>query len=132
MPTKKSAASKSRAKAAKKKTAAKKTSSKKAGLTPARIQAQQDYTTRSGDTLKSVAAKFKVPSKFLARANNVSESATFSAGMVLRIPALKFGAFGQDPNEGWVEIAPIWYQKGPTFGDDRILVGKVSGTRFQR
>ena len=49
-----------------------------------------------------------------------------SAGTAVRIPELKFDPFGK-PDEGWVKIAPIWYQKGTGFGDDRIIVEKISG-----
>ncbi|HEV7745568.1 MAG TPA: LysM peptidoglycan-binding domain-containing protein [Pyrinomonadaceae bacterium] len=120
MATKKSAASK-------KKAAVKKAASKTAATpTRSRVREQQDYSAKAGDTLKSVAEKFQVPLKFLARANNISESATLNAGMAVRIPELKLDAFGQ-VKEGWVEIAPIWYQKGKTFGDDRIITPKLKG-----
>ena len=121
MPTKKSA-SKSRTK----KATTKKVSSKGAVATRSRHREQQDYTAKSGDTLKSVAEKFQVPLKFLARANSLAESAKLSAGTAVRIPELKFDPFG-GANEGWVKIAPIWYQKGTGFGDDRIIVEKISG-----
>jgi LysM repeat protein len=124
MPTKKSAASKSRTKAATKKAGSKKASSKAA--TTSRVREQQDYTTKSGDTLKSVAEKFKVPLKFLARANNLGEAATIAAGTIVHIPELKFDAFGQ-AKEGWAKIAPIWYEKGPPKGEDRIITPKLKG-----
>ncbi len=120
MPTKKSA-SKSRTK----KATTKKGSSKAAAIRSRHLE-QQDYTAKSGDTLKSVAEKFQVPLKFLARANNLAESAKLSAGAIVRIPELKFDPFGK-PGEGWVKIAPIWYQKGSGIGDDRIIVEKISG-----
>ena len=127
MATKKSAASKGRKKAATKKAGSKKASSKAAVTsTGSRVREQQDYTTKSGDTLKSVAEKFKVPVKFLARANNLAEAATLANGTIVRIPELKFDAFGQ-AKEGWVKIAPIWYQKGTGIGDDRIITPKLKG-----
>lgn len=126
MPTKKSAASKGRKKAATKKAGTKKAPSKAATSTGSRVREQQDYTTKSGDTLKSVAEKFKVPVKFLARANNLAEAATLAVGTIVRIPELKFDAFGQ-AKEGWVKIAPIWYQKGTGIGDDRIITPKLKG-----
>jgi LysM repeat protein len=113
--------------ASKKKAAVKKTTSKTAATsTRSRVREQQDYSAKAGDTLKSVAEKFQVPLKFLARANNIVESATLTAGTAVRIPELKFDAFGQ-AKEGWVKIAPIWYQKGKTFGDDRIITPKLKG-----
>ena len=115
MATKKSAASK-------KKAAVKKATSKTAATS--RVRAQQEYSAKAGDTLKSVAEKFQVPLKFLARANNIKESATLTAGTAVRIPELSFDAFGQ-VKEGWVEIGPIWYQKGKTFGEDRIITPKL-------
>jgi len=123
MPTKKSTASKGRKKAASKRTGGKKA----ATATRTRVQPQQEYRATSGDTLKSVADKFKVPVKFLARANNLSEAAPLNPGLALLIPALKFDVFG-GAKEGWVEIAPIWYQKGTGFGDDRIIVPKIQKT----
>ncbi|HEU5238143.1 MAG TPA: LysM domain-containing protein [Pyrinomonadaceae bacterium] len=124
MPTKKSAASKGR-----KKAASKRTGGKKAGATATRtrVQSQQEYRATSGDTLKSVADKFKVPLKFLARANNLSEGAPLTPGVALLIPALKFDVFG-GAKEGWVQIAPIWYQKGTGIGDDRIIVPRIPKT----
>jgi len=122
MATKKSTSSKSRTRAATTTTA---TATKKA-----QIRKQQDYTAQSGDTVKSVAEKFQVPLKFLARANNVAEGAKLSAGTIVRIPELKFDPFG-GATEGWVEIGPIWYQKGKTIGDDRIIQPKVLGTRLK-
>jgi LysM repeat protein len=126
MATKKSTSSKSRTRAATTTTATKATTVTKR----AQVRKQQDYTAQSGDTLKSVADKFQVPLKFLARANNVAEGAKLSAGTVVRIPELKFDPFG-NVSEGWVEIGPIWYQKGKTFGDDRIITPKVLGTRLK-
>jgi hypothetical protein len=64
--------------------------------------------------------------KFLARANNLAEAATLAPGTIVRIPELKFDAFGQ-AKEGWVKIAPIWYQKGTGIGDDRIITPKLKG-----
>lgn len=121
MPTKKSAS-----KSLTKKATTKKASSK-AAATRLRHTEQQDYTAKSGDTIKSVAEKFQVPLKFLARANNLAESAKLSAGTTVRIPELKFDPFGKAAGEGWVKIAPIWYQKGSGIGDDRIIVEKISG-----
>ena len=118
MATKKSAASKTSTKATKKTAAA--------GTARARVREQQDYTTGSGDSLKSVAEKFQVPVKFLARANNLAEGAKLAPGTVVRIPELKFDPFGQ-VKEGWVKIAPIWYQKGTGIGDDRIITPKIQG-----
>jgi LysM repeat protein len=126
MPTKKSAASKGQTKAATKKAAAQKGPKAAAAATRTRVRQQQDYAARSGDTLKSVAEKFKVPLKFLARVNNLSEGATLAAGTTLRIPELQFDPFG-NLKEGWAKIAPIWYQKGTTFGEDRIIVAKTVG-----
>lgn len=131
MATKKSAVSKSPTKAATKKAAGKKASSEAAaGSTRTRVQQQQDYTTKSGDTLKSVAEKFQVPVKFLARANNLAEGATLAPGTAVRIPSLKFDPFGKF-SEGWVEIGEIWYQKG-TGLDDRIITPKLKGTRLKQ
>lgn len=126
MPTKKSAASKGQTKASTKKAAAQKGTKAAAATTRTRVRQQQDYAAKSGDTLRSVAEKFQVPLKFLARANNLSEGATLSAGTTLRIPELQFDPFG-NLKEGWVQIAPIWYQKGTSFGDDRIIVAKTQG-----
>jgi LysM repeat protein len=127
MATKKSAASKGSTKAATKKAGTKKGSSKAAATsTGSRVREQQDYTAKSGDTIKSVAEKFQVPLKFLARANNLAEAATLAVGTTLRIPELKFGAFGE-AKEGWAKIAPIWYQKGTGIGEDRIITPKLKG-----
>ncbi len=127
MPTKKSAASKGRTKAATKKAGSKKAPSKAAATsTGSRVREQQDYTAKAGDTLKSVAEKFQVPLNFLARVNNLAEAATLALGTILRIPELKFDAFGQ-AKEGWVKIAPIWYEKGPPKGEDRIITPKLKG-----
>ena len=125
MPTKKSAASKGRTKAATKKAAAKKGPSKgAAAATRTRVQPQQDYRAKAGDTLKSVAEKFEVPLKFLARANNLAEASRLNPGTVILIPELQFDPFNR-LTEGWVEIGPIWYQKGTAIGEDRIIVAKT-------
>ena len=123
MATKKSAASP-------KKAAVKKAASKAASTpTRSRVREQQDYAAKSGDTLKSVAEKFQVPVKFLARANNLAESAKLNPGLTVRIPELKFNPFGQ-ATEGWVEIGEIWYEKGPPKGEDRIITPKLKGKRL--
>jgi LysM repeat protein len=125
MPTKKTAASKGRKKAATKKAAAKKRPSKgAAAATGTRVRPQQDYRAKAGDTLKSVAERFQVPLKFLARANNLAEAARLSPGTIIRIPELQFDPFDRLKG-GWVEIAPIWYQKGTAIGEDRIIVEKT-------
>ena len=132
MPTKKSAASKDRTKAATKKAGTKKASSKAAAAsTRSRVRAQQNYAAKSGDTIKSVAEKFQVPLKFLARANNLAESAKLNLGTTLRIPELRFNPFNKAAEEGWVEIGDIWYEKGPPKGEDRIITPKLQGKRLK-
>ena len=120
MPTKKSTSSKGRTRAAATTTTA-------AGTTKPQIQKQQDYTAKSGDTLKSVAEKFQVPLKFLALANNFAEGAKLSAGTAVRIPELKFDPFGK-VSEAWVEIGPGWAQRHPNLGDFKIIQPKIKGS----
>jgi len=120
MPAKKSTPSKSRTKVAT-------TTTRATGSAKSRIQKQQNYTAKTGDTLKSVAEKFQVPLKFLAFANNLAEGAKLSAGTAVRIPELKFDPFGRF-SEAWVEIGPGWMERHPTTGNDKIIQPKIKGT----
>jgi LysM repeat protein len=91
----------------------------------------QSYTAQRGDTLASVAERFNLTPKFLARMNRMRgdtlPSTSIEAGTVLTIPRVEFDPFGPIGGawaEGigwtqsgwsespWYESGPMWTEKG--------------------
>lgn len=101
------------------------------------------YTAQRGDTLATVAEKFNLTPKFLARMNrmrgNTSPTTSLEPGTVLTIPRVEFDPFGPVAgawaegtgwtqsgwSEGgpWYETGPMWTEKGKfvEIGDDDPL-----------
>jgi LysM repeat protein len=66
------------------------TSSPTATSTPAPTSTallSQTYTVKSGDTLYSIASKFRVTATALAKENNIQNLDRIQVGQVLRIPS---------------------------------------------